>query len=57
MYYLLQNQDSYLSPEEDTDFYDKTKNHKERNNDETNCDMSHMETLSAVIHEEVRIIS
>jgi len=51
---LLQNQESYLSSEEDTEFYDRTKNYKERNSDEEKCDMSHMETLSAVIHEEVR---
>ncbi|KAF0765317.1 zinc finger CCHC-type and RNA-binding motif-containing protein 1-like, partial [Aphis craccivora] len=46
------NQESYPSSEEDTEFYDKTKNYKERNSDEEECDLSHMETLSAVIHEE-----
>jgi len=46
------NQESYPSSEEDTAFYDKTKNFKERNSEEEECDLSHMETLSAVIHEE-----
>ncbi|CAH1713682.1 zinc finger CCHC-type and RNA-binding motif-containing protein 1-like [Aphis gossypii] len=46
------NQESYPSSEEDTEFYDKTKNYNERKSDEEECDLSHMETLSAVIHEE-----
>lgn len=54
---MLQIQESYFSSEEDTEFYDKTKNCKERNSDEEKCDISHMETLSAVIHEEVSILS
>lgn len=52
-YLFLKNEESYVSSDEDTKFYDKTKNNvNEMNNDESN-----METLSAVIQEEVCIIN
>lgn len=57
IFFLIQNQESYHSSEEDTEFYDRTKSYKERNSDEEKCDISHMETLSAVIHEEVSNIN
>lgn len=47
-------QESYLSSDEDTHFYDKTKIHVNKtNSDEEQCGKSDMETLSAVIQEEV----
>lgn len=52
MYLFIQNQESHVSSDEDTKFYDKTKNCV----DEISNDESNMETLSAVIQEEVNII-
>jgi len=47
------NQESYHNSEEETEFYDRTKNCvNETNSDEEKCDISDMETLSAVIQEE-----
>lgn len=55
---MQKNQESYPSSDDDTKFYDKIeKNVVEINSDEEKCSKSEMETLSAVIQEEVTNIN